>query len=118
MDGAGILYHDKDPVRVAALIDQVATNRHIAEGIVESQDAALDRLLKKDFAGTLLRFVEETLRSPARPHPPVAFDFWDQVHESESLDELRPFRPGAYQALPKEPSGADTDAAASAKTGD
>ena len=120
MDGAGILYHDKDPVRVAALIDQVATNRHVAEGIVESQDAALDRLLKKDFAGTLLRFVEETLQSPARPHPPVAFDFWDQVHEAESLDELRPFRPGAYQALPKEPPGASAGAEApsSPKTGD
>jgi glycosyltransferase involved in cell wall biosynthesis len=120
MDGAGILYDDKDPVRVAALIDQVVTNRSVAAGIVESQDAALDRLLQKDFAGTLLRFVEETLRSPARPHPPVAFDFWDQVHESESLDELRPFRPGAYQALPKEPSssGAGADAAASSKIGD
>jgi L-malate glycosyltransferase len=117
MDGAGILYDDKDPVRVAALIDQVVTNRHIAAGIVASQDAALDRLLQKDFAGTLLHFVEQALRSAARPHPPVAVDFWDQVHESESLDELRPFRPSAYQALPQQSStSAVADAAASSKT--
>jgi len=101
MDGGGILYGDKDPLRVAALIDQVATNRDLAARVIESQDAALDRLLAKDFGGTLLRFVTQILDTPARPHPPVAFDFWDQVHESESLDELRPFRPGAYQALPK-----------------
>jgi glycosyltransferase involved in cell wall biosynthesis len=120
MDGAGILYHDKDPLRVAALIDQVVTNRHIAEGIVASQDGALARLLNKDFAGTLLRFVEQIRRSPARPHPPVAFDFWEQVHESESLDELRPFRPAAYQALPKAPAGGGTapDAAAPSHTSD
>lgn len=103
MDGAGILYHDRDPVRVAALIDQVATDRRLAERIVASQDAALDRLHRKDFAGTLLRFVEQMRQAPPRPHPPVAFDFWEQVTESESLAELRPFRPGAFLALPKDP---------------
>ncbi len=101
MDGAGILYHDKDPIRVAALIDQVVTDRRMADRIIESQDAALDRLLAKDFAGTLLRFVDEIRQAPARPRPPIAFDFWEQVQELESLDELRPFRPGAFQALPK-----------------
>jgi L-malate glycosyltransferase len=120
MDGAGILYHDKDPLRVAALIDQVATNRDIAERVIESQDAALARLLKKDFSGTLLRFVTQMLEAPARPRPPVAFDFWEQVHESESLDELRPFRPGAYQALPKAATDAPSapDAATSAASGE
>jgi glycosyltransferase involved in cell wall biosynthesis len=102
MDGAGVLYHDKDPVRVAAILDQIVTDRDLTDRIVESQDAALDRLEQKDFAATLLRFVDRILAGPARPHPEIAFDFWDQVHESESLDELRPFRPGAYQALPKE----------------
>ena len=85
MDGAGILYDDKDPIRVAALIDQVATDRRLADGIVASQDAALDRLEAKDFAGTLLRFVDEVRGMPRRPRPPVAFDFWEQVHESASL---------------------------------
>jgi glycosyltransferase involved in cell wall biosynthesis len=104
MDGAGILYHHKDPVRVAALIDQVVTDRHVADAVVDSQDRALERLRQKDFAGTLLRFVDRLEQGPRRPHPPVAADFWEQVHESESLDELRPFRPGAFQALPKGPS--------------
>lgn len=101
MDGAGILYHDKDPIRVAALIDQVVTDRRLAARIVDGQDAALDRLQAKDFAGTLLRFVDRIRQAPPRPRPPVAFDFWEQVHESESLEELRPFRPAAFQALPK-----------------
>jgi glycosyltransferase involved in cell wall biosynthesis len=101
MDGGGILYEDKDPVRVAALMHQVITDRQLATNIIASQDAALERLLQKDFSGTLLRFVEQMAQAPPRPHPPVAFDFWDQVRESDSLDELRRFRPAAYQALPK-----------------
>ena len=105
MDGAGVLYDDKDPVRVAALIDQVVTDRDLAERVVASQDAALDRLEAKDFAGTLLRFVDEVRGMARRPRPPVAFDFWEQVHESASLDELRPFRPAAFLALPKGAAG-------------
>jgi hypothetical protein len=101
MDGAGILYHDKDPLRVAALIDLVATDRDLAERIVAGQDAALDRLERKDFAGTLLRFVDRLRAAPRREHPPVAFDFWAQVTEAQEMDELRPFRPAAFQALPK-----------------
>jgi glycosyltransferase involved in cell wall biosynthesis len=101
MDGAGVLYHDKDPVRIAALIDRIATDRRLAEEIVASQDAALGRLHAKDFARTLLGFVEQVRQAPRRPHPPVAFDFWEQVRELDSLDELRPFRPGAFMALPK-----------------
>jgi L-malate glycosyltransferase len=101
MDGGGILYYDKNPIRVAALIDQVVTDRDLADRVLASQEAALDRLINKDFGGTLLRFIEQIQQSPRREHPPVAFDFWEQVHESESLDELRPFRPGAFMALPK-----------------
>jgi glycosyltransferase involved in cell wall biosynthesis len=101
MDGAGILYHDKDPLRVAALIDLIATDRDLAERIVAGQDAALERLENKDFAGTLLRIVDQLRVAPRREHPPVAFDFWAQVTEAEDLDEIRPFRPGAFMALPK-----------------
>jgi glycosyltransferase involved in cell wall biosynthesis len=102
MDGAGVLYTDKDPIRIAALIDRVATDRRLSDEIVASQDAALRRLHAKDFARTLLGFVDEIRQAPPRPHPPVAFDFWEQVGELDSLDELRPFRPGAFLALPKE----------------
>jgi L-malate glycosyltransferase len=101
MDGAGVLYTDKDPMRVAALIDQVATNEALASRIVEAQDAALARLMGRDFGGLLLRFVDEIRQMPRRPHPPVAFDFWEQVDEAVHLQELRPYRPAAYLALPK-----------------
>jgi hypothetical protein len=103
MDGAGILYYQKDPLRVAALIDMIATDRDLAARIVAGQDEALDRLERKDFGGTLLRFVNHLRNAPPREHPPVAFDFWAQVTEAEEMDEIRPFRPAAFQALPKAP---------------
>jgi hypothetical protein len=45
--------------------------------------------------------VDRLRAAPRREHPPVAFDFWAQVTEAEDLDEIRPFRPGAFMALPK-----------------
>ena len=42
-----------------------------------------------------------TAPPPAPPH--VAFDFWEQVRQADELDEIRAYRPAAYQALPKEP---------------
>jgi hypothetical protein len=89
-------------LRVAALIDVIATDRDLAARIVRGQDEALDRLEAKDFAGTLLRFVDRIRSAPPREHPEVAFDFWAQVTEAEEMDEIRPFRPAAFQALPKE----------------
>ncbi len=100
MDGAGILYKEKDPLRVAALIDLIATDRALAGRIVQGQDEALDRLAGRDFAGLLLRFVDEIRQAPPRPRPPVAFDFWEQVTVSEEMEELRRYRPAAFQALP------------------
>jgi hypothetical protein len=35
----------------------------------------------------------------------VAFDFWDQVERAEEYDELKQYRPAAFQALPPDPSG-------------
>lgn len=107
MDGAGILYKDKDPLRVAALIDIIATDRDLAERIVAGQDEALDRLQKKDFAGKLLGFVDQVRQAPTRPRPPIAFDFWEQVSITEEMEELRKFRPAALQALPTSARPAD-----------
>ena len=39
----------------------------------------------------------------------MTFDFWDQVGQAERLEELRLYRPAAYQALPKEPRLAARD---------
>jgi glycosyltransferase involved in cell wall biosynthesis len=100
MDGAGVLYEDDDPVHVAGILDAIASDSSLADRIVAGQDAALDRLLRKDFAGTLLRFVERALDAPRRQQPAVTFDFWDQFTRDERLDELRQYRPTIFKALP------------------
>jgi glycosyltransferase involved in cell wall biosynthesis len=108
MDGAGVLFDTKDPAHVAAIVDAVASNRRVADTIVEGQDRALDRLLARDFGGTLLGFVERALAAPPPPHPGVAFDFWDQYEQAQQLDELRQYRPALFKALPR-PPGAPED---------
>ena len=102
MDGGGILYHRKDPMEIAGLIDAVVSNARLRDEVLTRQDAALERLLAKDFAGLLGRFVEQALHAPRRSRPPVAFDFWDQVRQAEWLEEIREYRPAAFQALPKD----------------
>ncbi|HUQ88915.1 MAG TPA: glycosyltransferase, partial [Vicinamibacterales bacterium] len=104
MDGAGVLYTNKDPMHVAALINAVVDDRDIAERIIDGQFAALDRLEARDFAGTLMSHIDRVLASPRREHPPVAFDFWDQVERAEEFDEIKQYRPAAFQALPVDPS--------------
>ena len=105
MDGAGILYTNKDPLHVAGLVNAVVDDQPLADQIVDGQYAALDRLEAKDFAGTLLGHVDSVLASPRREHPPIAFDFWDQVEQAEAYDEIKQRRPAAFHALPPEPSG-------------
>ena len=102
MDVGGILYHRKDPMEIAGLIDAVVSNARLRDEVLTRQDAALERLLAKDFAGLLGRFVEQALHAPRRSRPPVAFDFWDQVRQAEWLEEIREYRPAAFQALPKD----------------
>ena len=58
MDGAGVLYDDKDPLHVAALMDAIVSNAALQDAIVDGQLAAVERLRAKDFAGTLLGFVD------------------------------------------------------------
>ncbi len=100
MDGAGVLYDDKDPRHVAALMDAVVTNTALQEAIVDGQLDAVGRLQAKDFAGTLLGFVDHILGSPRAGQPHVAFDFWQQFDAAEELEELRLYRPAIYKALP------------------
>lgn len=100
MDGGGVLVTDKDPVHVAALVDQIVGDGALQDRIIGSQDAALRRLASKDFEGTLLRFIDQLQRTPRKAHPPVAFDFWDHVKLAEELEEIRRYRPAAFEALP------------------
>lgn len=102
MDGGGVLYDKKDPARVAALMHAMITDHAMGDRILELQDAALDRLMAKDFSGTLLRFIEQTLAAPRKPMPPVAYDFWRQYKLAEEYGELLHTRPSAFRALPFE----------------
>ena len=102
MDGAGVLFDEKDPMHVAALMDAVVSNVPMRAAIVEWQLEAVRRLQAKDFAGTLLGFVDDILGSPRAPRPHVTFDFWQQFDAAEELEELRLYRPAIYKALPAE----------------
>ena len=104
MDGGGVLYHTKDPLHVAALMDAVLSDPDLQDAIVDAQLDAVDRLQAKDFDGTLLRFVEQILASPRRGSAHVSYDFWHQFDALEQLQETRMFRPSAYMALPEEPA--------------
>jgi glycosyltransferase involved in cell wall biosynthesis len=100
MDGAGVLFEDKDPAAVATLIDAVVSNAALGDAIVDGQLAAVERLMAKDFAGTLLKFIDEVASSPRAPAPRVTFDFWEQFDAALALEELRLYRPGVFKGLP------------------
>jgi glycosyltransferase involved in cell wall biosynthesis len=101
MDGAGILFDDKRPEAVAALMDAVLSNVRLQEAVVRDQLAAVRRLQAKDFAGTLLGFVEQILSSPRSGSPRVAPDFWRQFDAMAALEDVRKDRPAAFRALPE-----------------
>jgi L-malate glycosyltransferase len=101
MDGGGVLFDDKDPVHVATLMDAILSDAALQDRIVEGQLAAVDRLQAQDFAGTLLRFVDQILGSPRAPLPRVTFDFWHQFDAAQELEAVRLDRPSAYKALPQ-----------------
>src|SRR5262249_44994122 len=101
MDGGGVLFDNRDPIEIARLMSAVLDDPRLEEQVVASQDAALGRLFDKDFAGTLLGFVDAALKCPPRSAPEVPWDFWAQFDQSERLEELRQFRPALYKALPE-----------------
>ena len=118
MDGGGVLYDTTDPVEIARLIEAVLDDPATEEAVLRSQDAALDRLLKKDFAGTLLSFVDRVAALAPRPAPDVAWDFWSQFDQFERLEELRQFRPALFQALPDPRPAARGSRSGSIRPGD
>jgi hypothetical protein len=106
MDGGGVLYAEKHPGRVAALIESLTGDLALADEVLVAQDAALDRLRARDFGGSLLKFVDQALSAPRRGTPAVAYDFWRQFKLAEELEEIRQYRPAAFKALPSEDSEA------------
>jgi glycosyltransferase involved in cell wall biosynthesis len=103
MDGAGVLFDDKDPVHVATLMDAILSDAALQDKIVDGQLAAVDRLRSKDFAATLLGFVDQILASPRAPLPKVTWDFWHQFDQAQELEGLRLDRPSIFKALPEQP---------------
>jgi hypothetical protein len=101
MDGAGVLFENRDPIHVAVLMDAIVSNAALQDRIVDGQLAAVERLRSKDFAGTLLGFIDRILASPRAAEPHVAFDFWGQFDAAQELEEIRMYRPAIYQALPQ-----------------
>jgi hypothetical protein len=101
MDGGGVLFEDRRPAHVAALIDALVGDRALADRVLGAQDAALARLHARDFDSTLLRFVEQAIAAPRHAPPPIAFDFWDQYSAYERLKELQRYRPAVFRALPE-----------------
>ena len=104
MDGGGILYRTAIPMHVAGDHRRDRLRRRAADRVVASQDAALERLRNKDFAGTLLATSSarwRTRRGPAR----VAFDFWDQFTAYERLKELQRFGRGSSRRCRTEGRG-------------
>jgi glycosyltransferase involved in cell wall biosynthesis len=106
MDGGGVLYDSRDPREVARLMQAILSDRSAREHLLAAQDAALDRLLAKDFARIAVGFVEHALASPRRPPAPVTFDFWRQYALAGELETIREGRPAAFQALPFAPAQA------------
>jgi len=100
MDGAGVLFTDKDPQLVAGLMDAILSDVTLHDALVSGQSAALGRLLSKDFGGTLLDLVDRILAAPRANPPRVAPDFWRDFDAAEELEELRLDRPSIYKALP------------------
>jgi glycosyltransferase involved in cell wall biosynthesis len=105
MDGAGVLFDTKDPMHVARVMDAMLSDLALRNRIVDAQLAAVDRLRSKDFAGTLLGFVDAILSGPRASRPKVTFDFWGQFEAAQELEELRLYRPAIYQALPPQREG-------------
>jgi len=99
LDGAGVLYRDRNPCQVAALMDAVLSDPAFQETIVEGQLAALDRLRARGFDRLLLGFVQQALSAPPVEHARLTADFWQQFDADEKLEDLRIERPAAYRAL-------------------
>jgi glycosyltransferase involved in cell wall biosynthesis len=103
MDGGGVLFDTTDPFEIARLMEAVLDDARVENAVLASQDAALERLLARDFGGTLLRFVDNVRKALPRPAPDVPWDFWPQFDQFERLEELRQFRPALFKALSQEP---------------
>jgi glycosyltransferase involved in cell wall biosynthesis len=108
MDGGGVLYESTEPRHVAALMHATLASVWRDDAILESQDAALARLLARDFPTLVNGFVSRVLSSPRLAPPAVDTDFWRQFELADELERIRQTRPAAFRALPPSPDETGT----------
>jgi len=106
MDGGGVLYETTEPRRVAALMHATLAEVSREDSILSSQDAALARLLARDFPKLVTDFVAKALAGPRLPPASVDPDFWRQFTLADELEAIRQSRPAAFRALPLPPNDA------------
>ncbi len=108
MDGGGVLYTDKDPAHVAAIVDAVVSDPDSARR--RSSRPRMRRwrgCWRATSPAWCCGFVERVRAMPPQPAPPIAFDFWDRFASTQQLEELHQYRPAAYSALPRRPALAE-----------
>ena len=98
-----VVRHARSAAPWRALMNGVLSSRDGRASILEAQDAALRRLLAKDFGAMAVGFVEQVLGSARRSRAAVTFDFWRQYALANELEAIRETRPAAFHALPPEP---------------
>ncbi len=95
-----MLFDDKDPRHVAALMDAILSDTALQDAIVEGQTPPSGgfrpRISPAPFSASSIGFSA----SPRAAGPKVAFDFWHQFDAAQALEELRQVRPALYKALP------------------
>ena len=109
MDGAGVLYAEKDPVHVATLMEGILSDPQLQDRIVDAQLGAVRRLKSKDFAELLLAFARRILAGPRVAAPAVTFDFWHQFDAAQRTGRAAALSArhlqGAAGALPDDAHG-------------
>jgi glycosyltransferase involved in cell wall biosynthesis len=103
MDGGGLLYQTTDPAAVAALMARVLGDAEVEHDMLVRQDAALARLVGRDFASLVVGFARDVLAAPRLTSVNVAPGFWRQFALAEELETIRASRPSAFRALPVAP---------------
>ena len=102
MNGGGVLFRTQHPAEIAGLVHAITSDPAREDAILSAQDAALARLLARDFRAAVLGLVERVFALPVAPRPDVDPDFWRQFRLAEELDDIREIRPSAFQELPPE----------------
>ena len=85
MDGAGVLFTDKDPYAVAALMDAILSGRRSAGCDRRRTDCGREApVWRLIFRALCWDSSTRILRSPRAAEPHVAFDFWHQFDAAEA----------------------------------